>query len=179
MMAVWKETECEHVEVGQPCRESGEVTGRLTAGSQPIFECVVSAADLNAEMKEALRVSQSNHRVALLAVMNRDRSCPKFFQHRRGFTPKEHVQMMLTEEMVQAQRNLLAEEKKANDERRKEDARVAEERRKSDRRWNIGQAAVLAVFTAILAAVLAVLVEPWKERAKQGVQPVVQTGVVP
>lgn len=71
--------------------------------------------------------------------------------------------------MMQA--NMLREEIEA---RRIRDEAFQSGIRSSDRRWSIGQGFAIA----ILAAILGILAEPWKERVKQSPPPTATTPAV-
>jgi hypothetical protein len=67
-----------------------------------------------------------------LAVIQMDRDCPKFIQWTPALTPKEHVDMLATREMLDAQAARLDAQAVREREWRKEDVERDHQRRNED-----------------------------------------------
>jgi hypothetical protein len=167
------------VEVHRHAREKGELH-RLGPTSHECPVCFVDAADLFDEWDKQPKKKTNQEKI--LGVVARERECPEFCKWHKGFSPKEHAQMiqmkLLREEMEarrmadekRAEQRRLDDEKRAEDSR-KEDKRQAEERLANDRAWHVEQEekkfrrdVYKGVAFLILATVFAVLAEPWKTK---------------
>lgn len=160
------------MELDEFTRATGHATDLTSRKGHYVPRCLVLAHDLALEFLPEGTHSNEAQKI-FLKVLTDDRKCGSFTPWLPGFSPKEHVQMVhdraLREEIEQRRHRdeaarLLAADNEQN-------------RRNRDWNWNAGQMAVQVFVAAILAAFLAVIVEPWKERAKQGVQsaPAVET----
>jgi hypothetical protein len=151
----------EYIPVSRQYRETGMEDTRMARANGETL-CLMQKADIQAELSTAATRGGKS-----LDVLSNSRECDGYMPWIPGLTPREHLAMLFEQrlrEEIEARR--IADESRA-DERKKGDETRAEGRRRSDRRWSVGQAVVIAVLTIILG----ILVEPWKERAKQSVQP--------
>jgi len=111
--------ESELQEAHETLRDEGALSQNLHNGQ---ILCIVKAFDLKTEIAEQPNNTNSTKRI--LPVLEKDRECKKFRDWVQGFSPKEHLQMILSENMV-----IEAEKRRAADEER------AKEQRKADKDW--------------------------------------------
>jgi len=155
----------EYREADHYVRTKGEKYG---AARDTEAVCIVVAHDLRREVLE-LHHADANQRER--EVLMRERACGKFKDWLPGFTPKEHVQMVLSERAIQIAEErkqadeCRAEERRRTDEQRAEERRVADLRREDDRRQQDRQQEAAnrrsdirwRIWLAILAAVFGFL----------------------
>lgn len=172
----WQPETTEHLIVSRHCRETGIRSYALTRAA---LVCVVEAADLDAEIVVAGPLFGGDSFAATKSVLHEHRECPKFTPLRPGFTPKEHIQMLLSESVLQLQEQRLREEREhrerqrhddlAREERwRREDDEREEKHKRIDRQWAI----LTGTGVAVLTVLLTVATKPWE---KWGEQPQPQT----
>lgn len=68
----------------------------------------------------------------ILEIMQRDRECKAFTEWHQGFSPKEHAEMLLHEELRKSEREWREEQTKRDRDWRKEDVKLAREWRQED-----------------------------------------------
>jgi hypothetical protein len=143
---------------------------------------------------------EDRKQTAFLAVINTERTCPEFFRHEPGRTPKEHADLK-REELLQLEYRRQRESDRAwQDERRardmaeaaaqrerdqeraerirKQDQEEAERVRREDREWKAEQDKrqfrrhiLTALVIAVIGTILAILAEPWKQKDRQPTLP--------
>ena len=113
----------------QEVSDISRTTGNKPSSNYREFVCTVFAANLKSESSTV-----TGHPNGELVVIQKLRECPKYYPWKKGFDPKEHQQMLLTEESLKAQRE-------ATRDQRESDRRWQEEQRKSDRDWQLAQKA--------------------------------------
>lgn len=101
-LAVWRTKDQELEEAPEFYRKNGELEV-LGADRTTAPKCFIRKADLQ---KEVLSDPDSilTYGEAVKKCIQKDRACEAFTLWRQGFTPKEHRQMLLTEEMLREQR---------------------------------------------------------------------------
>lgn len=82
----------ELVEVESDIRQTGDIPPTTYIN---VLICFVRAFQLHDELQQEQGVFKNK----FLNVINKNRKCPKFIAWQQGFTPKEHQEMIYTEEM--------------------------------------------------------------------------------
>jgi hypothetical protein len=120
----------------EEARNSGKQPSDVSYADFPV--CFARAAQLNQEMRGA-------GAEGFLAVVNRERNCPKFIEWEPDCSPKEHAEMRREQQMREWQ------EARMKEDREWRDAREMKQK-KGDRIWGL--------FTLVLGIVLGVILPP-------------------
>lgn len=99
-------------------------------------------------------------------VIQKDRKCEKFVQWKSGLTPKEHIDMLATQEMLDAQAARMEAQAEREREWRNEDLERARQQRnedsallKANMKINVWIPVISVVIGALIAALLAWLLQ--------------------
>ena len=103
-----------------------------------------------------------------LAALQSERECDAFTEWKQGFSPKEHAEMLLHEEIREAEQQWREQQAKQDQQWREQQAERDRQWREEDRKkieTNANRrtiwAVVLSVIAAVVAAVLTPLVQAW------------------
>ena len=141
----------EFLEVGPDYRTDLTARGNLSEAAKDGPLCFMLAADFGAEILADLTVPDP---ARTLAVLGKDRDCPKFTAWARGYNPKEMAERMHNSEIVRiAEARLVADEERA-EVRRRADIDRAEVARRADLKYRV----LIPVFTAVVTFVFTYLV---------------------
>lgn len=98
----------------------------------PVYErdplCFAQAADIGAEIHKIPGRDTAWTRV-ILSIIVQPRECAAFTKWRHGFTPREHQEMLIQDDL-----------RKQSEEQRQRDLKFQQEQRKADRDWQEKQA---------------------------------------
>jgi hypothetical protein len=147
-------------------RETGENALKPSAvgSGEPITEqiptCALGAMTLSNEIEPITGAGNSfQFRRAVarqaVAIMHKERTCPKFRERIPGLFPKEHVEMLLTQDMLNAQASAAKAQAERERRWRQEDlSRAAAERAADIKRtkWDIAVKVIGPVVGAIVGA---------------------------
>ena len=174
------------VEAGEECRELGNLPVRVHPTGAPtslytMFSelpiCFVRRYPLGdefvAEKKNYPGVSRDSKGVAIgirKEVIQRERTCEKWTKWTQGFTPRDHLEMLLNEESLDRQRKFQAEERLRADQRYERELKRGDERdARANKNAKVGQ---WISFASVVVAVTALLIGIWNNKSKDAHDPI-------
>lgn len=137
------------VEMSSHTRETGDLSFKMYGTEAPL--CFVMAADLRKEYLDTPVTPKPWER--LLLVITLDRECSEFCDWMRGFTPKEHAEMIKADAIRRATEQQQREMREWQAQQRKEEREWQVAQEKSRRRFQI----LTSIIGPIVGALLALL----------------------